>query len=550
MAVSGNQPHVLVADDVVATTIMLQRLFELEGYRVTSVHNGLEALEAARNLLPDLLLLDIDMPYMDGFEVLRQLRNAPQTANIPTIIITASGEWPSAVQGLKLGADDYVRKPFHPRELVARAESKMHARKLEEALQRRTQDLEALLRVSEALNQNLDIDQLLDLIVYLSRDLIPNQFTAIYQLGSDGDVVNHRVVYSDEIGGAVEALTYQAIAEACLNHPDYIWDAPENSLIGEWLPHGVTIPLRYSDSDYLSGLLVIGGNDAYDSAHLQLANGIARQANLALRNAELYQLKANYATELEHQVQKRTRELQSAQEMLIRSEKLASVGRLASSVAHEINNPLMPITFNLELMIEELNEGGEIEAEFIRKTLESVYRIKRIVQRLLDFTRHGSKQSQEIETIDVNEVIVSVMELVEKSFIREDKAIQLELTEVPQIQANRDGLEQLFLNLTINAHHATEKGGVLKFKTYRKDNDIVIEVNDNGTGIPKDIIDHIFEPFITTKKDGSGLGLYVSYGIVQSHGGTISVESKLGKGTLFKIYLPLDAKINTEIAGW
>jgi signal transduction histidine kinase/CheY-like chemotaxis protein len=551
MTVDEKSPHVLVADDVMATTIMLQRLFEIEGYRVTSVHNGVEALEAARSLLPDLLLLDIDMPYMNGFEVLRQLRETPVTANIPTIIITASGEWPSAVQGLQLGADDYVRKPFHPRELLARAESKMHARRLEDTLQRRTQDLEALLRASEALNQNLDIDQLLEIIIFLTQDLLPGQCTMAYQVSADGELLGYRFATSSpDVSFLPDHLDHRGVLQWAQRQPYHTWNAAHDSLLGAEFPHGILIPLRYSDSEAISGILVTAGDHPYDGSHLQLMQGIARQANLALRNAELYQLKANYASSLEEQVQIRTAELQSAQEMLVRSEKLASIGRLASSVAHEINNPLMPITFNLELMIEDLNEGGQIEPEFIEKTLESVYRIKRIVQRLLDFTRHGSRQTQEIEALDLNAVIQSVVELVEKSFSRDDKRIELDLTPLPEIQGNRDGLEQVLLNLTINAGHAIDRGGVVKFKTLAEGSDLIITIADSGHGISPEIIDHIFEPFVTTKKEGSGLGLYVSYGIIQSHGGSISVESKPEQGSTFTIRLPMSGAADREISGW
>ena len=115
-----DKPLVLVADDTHATTIMLQRLFEYEGYRVHCAYNGPDALDAARELHPDLVLLDINMPGMNGFEVLQRMRESESTASIPTILITALGDQSAIVQGLQLGADDYVTKPFSPRELVAR----------------------------------------------------------------------------------------------------------------------------------------------------------------------------------------------------------------------------------------------------------------------------------------------------------------------------------------------------------------------------------------------------------------------------------------------
>src|SRR5215217_1503639 len=181
MVVKHSPPLVLVADDEVNTTIMLQRIFEREGYQVERVNDGIAALAAAQQLLPDLILLDIRMPGMSGFDVLRMLRENPITAGIPTILITANAREPADVaRGLDLGADDYLYKPFAPQELVARAQSKMKARQLEDALQRRTQELAALLRVSENLNQHLERNELLELILRLLPELLPGDIAAIY----------------------------------------------------------------------------------------------------------------------------------------------------------------------------------------------------------------------------------------------------------------------------------------------------------------------------------------------------------------------------------
>ncbi|MBC7814925.1 MAG: response regulator, partial [Burkholderiales bacterium] len=182
MAAKHNPPLVLVADDDPQISVMLRRIFEREGYEVENVDNGITALEYAARLLPDLIILDVRMPQMSGFDVLRQLRENAVTASIPTIIVTAKAREPTDLaHGLGLGADDYLYKPFDLRELLARAQSKMKARQLEDALHRRTQELEALLRISEELNQYLEVNELLDLILYLMLDLLPGDIAAIYR---------------------------------------------------------------------------------------------------------------------------------------------------------------------------------------------------------------------------------------------------------------------------------------------------------------------------------------------------------------------------------
>lgn len=522
---------------------MLKRLFENEGYEVHCVHDGVKVLEAIEVRHPDLILLDVKMPNMDGFEVLRRLRKAPVTAKIPTIMITASGEWPDIVQGLTLGADDYVRKPFHPKELLARAESKMRARQLEETLERRTQDLEALLRASEALNQNLDFAQLLELVVYLTIDLLPGEVALIYQLSPDQKIVRyHAVTKSDRI--RLADIDHQAVlASAFANGLEYL-DRVGRPLLGDALPFGMLTPLQYASDQSVRGLVLVAGRTEYDLFHKQLFDGIGQQSNLALRNAEMFNLQANYAIELERQVEERTRELKSAQRMLIRAEKLSSIGHLSSSLAHEINNPLMPIRMTLDDLRECVEEGYEIELRSIDVALESVERIQRIVRRLLEFTGRGASDKPPIkELLDINQVIENVEALVRKMYQHQRKEIILNLGDVPQIYGDRDSLEQVFMNLALNAAHATRENGWLRITTSAEDTGVVITISDNGCGIEPEWIDKIFDPFVTTKEDGNGLGLFVTYGIIEDHSGQIDVESTVGQGTTFTIRLPLPATV-------
>jgi signal transduction histidine kinase/DNA-binding response OmpR family regulator len=530
-------PLILVADDQEATTIMLQRIFEFEGYQVHCVYDGVEALEAARELEPDLILLDIQMPRMNGFDVLAHLRETTTTASIPTILITAMGETSHIVQGLNLGADDYVRKPFQPRELLARAQSKMKARQLEEILHRRTRDLEALLRVSEALNQNLEITELLELILILTHDLLPGEVAIIYQLNEGGEITNARAMtpFGDY---DLNQLNNELIVSQFLAQNQLVcW--PYDEPLTPVFACGMATSIQYSDSGRTQGILMIVGSEPYDENHIQLLTGISRQANLALHNAELYKMQRNYALHLEDMVDERTKALQEAQQMLIRSEKLASIGRLSASIAHEINNPLMPIKINLEGMLEDVEANLSIDAHGIEKTLESVERIRRVVDRLLEFTGKSPTKTHRMQPLDINRLIENVHELVFKAFQQQGKTINIELSPLPAVYGDKDGLEQVFINLALNAAEAMDRGGVLEIRTYQQNDTVVIELQDTGSGIADDVIDQIFEPFITTKEDGNGLGLFVSYGIIQNHNGTIEVDSHINEGSTFTISLPL-----------
>ena len=538
-----DKPLVLVADDTHATTIMLQRLFEYEGYRVHCAYNGPDALDAARELHPDLVLLDINMPGMNGFEVLQRMRESESTASIPTILITALGDQSAIVQGLQLGADDYVRKPFHYRELLARAESKIRARRLEDALQRRTRELEMLLKVSDELNQHLQIDEILELVVGLIPGLLHSEAAAIFQLNDQYEVIGTRFKASDpRVLRTLENSDHRELINRLLEHGEtFAWSATDSAPL-KGFSNGLVAPIQRDDRNRIQSLLVVVSQTEYDADNLELINGIARQSAMALKNAELYRIKANYAEHLEEMVDARTHELRSAQHMLIRSEKLASIGRLAASIAHEINNPLLPIQINLDDMLEDLQENKSIDAQEIIRTQESVERIRRIVNRLLEFAG-SSYTSDTIRPLDVNKLIRNVSELVAKSLEQKGQRIELELSSIPEIPGDKDGLEQVFMNLILNGSEAMQQNGLIRISTRHEQDRIVIQVADNGSGFPQEVLEKIFEPFVSTKEDGNGLGLFISYGIIQSHKGTIELTSESSvpgsTGTTFIITLPL-----------
>lgn len=537
MTIKHDPPLVLIADDQVPTTVLLERVFEHEGYQVKSVYDGISAVEAAQTLLPDIILLDVQMPGMTGFEVLKELRENVTTASIPTILITAMGDLANVVQGLKLGADDYLRKPFQPQELLARAQSKMRARKLEEDLQRRTQELEALLRVSEELSQQLTMEDLLEFILFLTLDLLHGTSAAIYQLDEEGKNIKASSVKTKGESTPKVKFNEKIVKDHLKKTTDAILWNKDNPIFKSY-PNGMLLPLQYGGKTH-GLMIVVDENEAYDDNHLRLFGGVGKQATLALRNAELWEIQANYALHLEDMVSERTKELESAQQMLVRSEKLASVGRLAASIAHEINNPLLPIQINLEHMLEDIQHGDMISVEEIERTQESVERIGRIVSQLLEFAGKGQSVGDKTQSIDVDKLLQGIISLNKKFFQQDDIEIVYDSNQLPTIDGNKDQLEQVFMNIILNAKVAMKPGGKLTIKTSTENSTLNVSMTDTGHGIPKDMIDTIFEPFVSTKEDGSGLGLFVSYGIVNSHNGNIEVESEVGKGTTFTVQLPL-----------
>ncbi|MBA2847949.1 hypothetical protein G4V39_06095 [Thermosulfuriphilus ammonigenes] len=231
----------------------------------------------------------------------------------------------------------------------------------------------------------------------------------------------------------------------------------------------------------------------------------------------------------------------SCEEKLIQNERLAAMGKLAGEIAHEINNPLGGILLYSKLLKEDLGPESPLLIN-VEKIIKLATRCRIIAKGLLNF---GRPESQEETLVNLNQVIQEMFSLIEDHrLFRQIKVTKDLYPALPSILANRSQLEQLVLNLIINAGEAMEGApGELCLRTafHQDRSEVEFSVSDTGTGIPDDILPRIFDPFFTTKKGGkgTGLGLSISHGIVKGHRGRIDVETSPGKGTTFRVYLPV-----------
>ncbi len=286
-------------------------------------------------------------------------------------------------------------------------------------------------------------------------------------------------------------------------------------------------------------------SDVYNDDHLRLLKSIAKQAALAIRNAQLHRELRDYAENLEEMVRQRTAELQDAQAGLIRSEKLASLGRLSAGIAHEINNPLQPLLTCLNMAIEDLTDGNPIDLELLQVAEQSVRRIRKITQELLTFAKEGDDEYQEIQ---LNKLLEETFILTRKQMQHADIKLETDLRPLPPVYALPDRLQQVFVNMMLNAIEAMPTGGVLHIGTQASGDFVVVFFEDTGVGIAPENKDRLFEPFFSTKgENGTGLGLSVSYGIIDSHGGTIQFESEMDKGTTFYIWIPVTQQASISL---
>ena len=416
----------------------------------------------------------------------------------------------------------------------------------ERTLKKKDTQLTTWGELSHALIANFDLPRLLDLIVTTAIEVTNADRGSVMLLEEaqgvltikaakgidEGVITSTRVKLGEGIAGRV-ALTGKALllrrgdespALRALRHRE------------EQISSAISVPLCVEE--HVVGTLNVNESNRateFGEDDVRSLTLFANQAALALEKAQLYR-------DSQRQLEKLLAvldELSRTQAQLVHSEKLASLGVLAGGIAHEINNPLMVILGRTELMLME----DEL-ADRLRRNLDTIRaeteRIASIVNGLLTFARKS--RQDKMETVNVNEVLERTLMLSEHQLTLANVRVIREVDPgLSTIQANPGQLQQVFMNLIINAHHAMPEGGQLSVRTGSvPQKRVFIEIEDTGVGIPPEHLNRIFDPFFTTKEEGkgTGLGLAVSRNIVEGHGGLIGVESTVGAGTIFRVVLP------------
>lgn len=424
----------------------------------------------------------------------------------------------------------------------------------EEELKRRVNQLTSLNRASQVITAFLEPDKVLEKIVSLAREMTGADYASVVMMGDDGSP--RRIT---EISPDIPSVEHPIRANG---YTRWIADSRQPVVVDEIAEDGTIIsPPGHKAPPTINPYMVMAGvrsfaglplvvNDRLlgviylHSLHpgnfhdqLSVLTTFANQAAIAVENARLYE-----------EERKQFHRLRQSQAQLIQAEKMTALGRLTATIAHEINNPLQSLHGALSLLEEELagqKRSGKLDRYLVIIGGE-IERITNLVRRMRDFYRPA--RQEQIPT-DLHALLDSVLELVGKQLQHGNVTVEREwAAELPIIQANPDHLKQVFLNLVLNAIDAMPTGGTLRLHTSleqmqangdRLEPAVLVALSDTGEGIPPEVLSRLFEPFLTTKEHGSGLGLFISYEIVKAHNGQIGVESQVGAGTTFTILLPV-----------
>jgi signal transduction histidine kinase len=482
-----DRPFVLLVDD---NADMREYVRSLLGgrFNVISASNGKQALEEVEHRLPDLVLTDVMMPEMDGFALLSALRRSPATAVIPIIMLSARAGEEARIEGVEAGADDYLTKPFTARELIARVEAQLKmARMRREAAEQQAALTQEINRARQAAGEALEH--------------VPIAFCTM-----DCD---YRITYLNAAGVQLAALSGKPHMGARL------WDLyPE--LIGSEVEANVRRAMEDRVPVEFEQFFPTPANETWFQFYVypQPGEGII----LYCRN---------------------TTETRKAEQALRRSEQLAAAGRLAASIAHEINNPLEAVTNLLYLAKNDvgLSSNSKDLLEIADKELQ---RLSHITARSLKFYRQRTAPA----LTALEEVLDSVIYFHDPPIRLHNVTVERRYRPAPPVLCQPGEIQQVFTNLISNALDALPDKGRLVLALgpakRKEEPGVSVTIADSGSGMDQEMFARLFHPFVTTKGEaGTGLGLWVSKGILDKHNAYVSVRSKPNCGTVFRIFFPI-----------
>jgi signal transduction histidine kinase/CheY-like chemotaxis protein len=528
-----SEKNILVVDDEPGIAQLCDRLLKKEGFSVTSFVKPREAMEYIKQNTADLLLVDIRMPEISGFDVIAQARQ--DQPDLAVLVMTGYGTVEMAIQALRQGVDGLILKPFVNAEELVDAVRQALADNQKKRDIARIQTLRALFDITESLLSETRPEPLLDLILNAICGHLRCDHAGIYQFSEDANRLNllsgRGITLPEEKSNTEGGLIGRTGA---LNAP--LWvnavgpgePALQRKLAKLKLSSAICVPVSRMN---IRRVLYAGrgsGEPQFREVEWEMFLLLARQVILAMENARLYDELRDYVKRVE-----------GSQQALVQAEKMATAGRLTASIAHEINNPLQAVRNCIHLAGRKEFPEKKRE-EYINLAETELERLMITVQRMLEFYRPGAVEPQRV---DLPELLRRVISLLSPQLDSRNVRVTTGFSSsLPKVLAVSSQLQQVFINLILNAYDAMPKGGEVRITARPVKDSVEIIFQDTGPGVPAEKRNDIFEPFVSTKEGGTGLGLAVSYGIISAHGGILNLLPDRGPGACFRIMIPVKGK--------
>lgn len=565
-----NKHTILIAEDSAIQSKKLEDLFIISGFEVLSANNGVEAMSIIDSNKPDLIISDIIMPEMDGYDLCRKIKQTPSLSSIPVILLSTMNSPKDIMMGVESGVDYYLTKPYDDDYLISK--------------------IRAILHIEIGMDQELHLDD-----QYLNKSYNPRKLINLLACTYENSLlINKRLIKSRaevrELNLSLEkkirertALLEQEISEREKNEgilKAVIEDAP--AMICRFRPDGTITFVNHHFARIFkkNGSRLIGKNffNLIGNKELGLKK-IAESLNDEIQvKAFGYSIdsKEGFVTYLECYIRalfdkhgqiseyqtiamdvteqtKARADKEKLEKHITQVKTMETIGKLASGIAHDFNNILSPLMVNTEMALSISEENTEIY-HHLEEIMKAAVKSRDLIRSILTL---GKMKSLEHTLIKLQAIILESVSLLKSSIPSNIEILQnLDMTCSPFI-GDATQIQRVIVNLCTNACHAMrENGGTLEIalseKTLPDDFHIKTEpdkkgkylhlrISDTGCGIPPEILPRIFEPFFTTKKigEGTGLGLSSVKGIIKSHQGDILVDSSAGKGSSFHIFIPV-----------
>ncbi|MFC0471379.1 PAS domain S-box protein [Halalkalibacter kiskunsagensis] len=586
--------NILLVDDRPENLLALEGLLSSPYYNLISVSSGEEALKYVLTETIAVILLDVQMPGLDGFETAKIIKSRQKSKQVPIIFITAiSQAIEHVMQGFEAGAIDYILKPFHPETLKMKVDAfvKIHQYQEQIKLQNKImkvmgETLDDTVITFDVTGTILTINPAVAIMFGYSEDeiighhintLVPNLSSQFSKEREAGNIVETSALRKNlsyfpadvQLGEAritgkrvfvcsirdvtkrkeIEEERFRKIFEAtpCLVSLRSLDDWKYINVNKSWL--------SYSGYDNYTDIIDQSSDSLTYIIHSEDMEELVLE--LSELNHPVHNIRISY---LNHSGEMREGLLSSefldahgeaclltvitditeralVEKEMVRLDRLNSVGEMASGIVHEIRNPLTTIRGFLQMSKEHPS------SEFVDIMIEELDRAHDILSEFLSISRTDKSKQTPVE---LNAIIKTLYPLLQAKAMYSNKLVRLELGPCPILQLNEDEIKQLLLNLSLNGLESMQSGGALTIKTYQQDEEIILAIQDEGYGIKKELLEKIGTPFFSTKSNGTGLGLSICQKVAERQHATITIETS-GNGTTFFVHFPLSKTSSTMV---
>ena len=604
MTTKRKQYRILIVDDDRFSRVLIKDMLSKEAYQCFEVKNGQEAIDEFALIKPDLVLMDVEMPKVNGIDACRVIKSTPEGERIPVVFITSLANDDFIATAFGAGGYDYILKPVNTHVLFRRIERVLAYRENEERILQQNDLLNWIRKISFEFLLHRDTNAIMRSVLKKAISVSNSTLGALYLVNEDGtdikaaayEGVSTSCQTKQLLAGEDQVRTVWKTKERIILDNYKNWDARSQHPCWDILEATAALPMRVATN--VVGVLAIAHIEpdcTFTEEEIATLEQLADLAALVVDNSQMFstlQKEVEERVKVQQVVQAKNEELSAtiealkqAQGQMVQQEKMAGIGQLAAGIAHEINNPLGFVSSNFSTLEKYTQKLTEVLTEYrqainevaannkssrealdtmtafeqtkkINRMLEDLpdlfeeskdgfNRIEQIVKALRSFSRVDIYN--QLEDYNLNEGLETTL-IVARNELKYVADVQLDLGDIPVVKAMGSQINQVLLNLLVNAAQAIqnsyngEQRGIIQVRTFQKDNMVGCSIRNDGPPIPMEIQNRIFEPFFTTKPvgKGTGLGLSISYDIiVNRHKGSLSFISNEEQGTVFTLKIPI-----------